>query len=55
MFQKGECDEYDASSRLVPFKGLMEGDLDGSEEEEEDGSGTSSVSDSDSDDDDESE
>ncbi len=27
VYQKGECDEYDAKARMVPFKGLLLDDI----------------------------
>ena len=35
LYQEGECSEYDATERLVPFKGLLEGDVESDSEVEE--------------------
>jgi hypothetical protein len=36
MYKKGECDEVDAEDRIVPLKGLLEGEVVEAEEEEGD-------------------
>ncbi len=35
VYQKGECDEYDAIDRMVPFKGLLLCDIPSDSEDDE--------------------
>ena len=35
VYQKGECDEYDANYRMVPFKGLLLCDVPSDSEDDE--------------------